>query len=126
MANYLLDSDVLIWILRGRKDSIDLIDELSDGGAPACSVISRYEVEVGMRKKELQSTQKLLNGLAELPVSSAIASLGAKIVREYKIKGQIISPFDAIIAATCIVNDLALVTYNPKHFPMPELRKYPI
>lgn len=128
MANYLLDSDVLIWLLRGRRETIDLVDELSDEGAPACSALSRYEVEVGMLPNEKKSTQELFDNLTVLPVDSPISAKAAELVRRYKAKakGKTLDPFDALIAATCVVNDLMLVTYNPKHFPMPELRKYPV
>lgn len=125
MANYLLDSDVLIWLLRGRKDTVDLVDELSDEGSPACSVLSQYEVEVGMLAHEKATTKQLFETLTVMQIDTAVASQAAEFVRRYKTKGKTLDPFDALIAATCVVNDLILVTYNPKHFPMPELRKYP-
>lgn len=125
MANYLLDSDVLIWLLRGRRQTVDLVDELTDESAPACSALSRYEVEVGMHPSEAAATQQLFQNLEVLPVDSTIAAQAAQLVRQSKKRGKTIDPFDALIAATCLEHDLSLVTYSPKHFPMPKLRKYP-
>jgi predicted nucleic acid-binding protein len=45
-------------------------------------------------------------------------------VRHFQAKGITLDKPAAIIGATAMVHGLVLVTYNAKHFPMPELRLY--
>ena len=47
MSNYLLDSDIIIWHLRGRKEITEMLKDLQRSGLPACSAISALEVQSG-------------------------------------------------------------------------------
>ena len=40
MSPYLLDSDVIIWVLRQHQRTLDLVQELTKAGIPACSPLS--------------------------------------------------------------------------------------
>lgn len=119
---YCLDTSALIWFLRGKASSVQLIEKISEEGVPACSALSVYEVEVGMKKGEEKGTQKFLNTLRIIPVDADIARLAAEYGREYARMGRTLNPVDTLIAATCLVHDLVLVTYDLKGFPMPELK----
>ena len=55
-----------------------------------------------------------------------IASEAGQLIREYKGKGVTLDIPDAVIASTCILHDLILVTYNRKHYPITELEFYPL
>jgi predicted nucleic acid-binding protein len=55
-------------------------------------------------------------------VNREIASKAAQLIREYKVKGITIDLPDGVIAGTCILHDLILVTLNKKHYPIPQLR----
>ncbi len=59
------------------------------------------------------------------PFTSAIADLTGDLLRQYRAQGMILSKPDAMIGATAIHHNLVLVTYNPQHFPMPEIQLYP-
>lgn len=52
MAKFLIDSDVIIWFLRGKKETIELLEKLQKLGVPACSPISIIEVQMGVKKGE--------------------------------------------------------------------------
>lgn len=124
MAEYLLDSCVIIWALRGRKEILEGLAALD--GVPGASALSVYEVEVGMKAGEETRTQKFLSALRLHPVTPEVASLAARFVREYRARGTTLDPIDALIAATAVLLDLVLLTKNIRHFPMPELRKLDI
>jgi predicted nucleic acid-binding protein len=93
-------------------------------GRVGIATISRVEISEGMREHEREGTMQLLDSLLSYPLDAAIADLGGEIIRRYRADGITLDKPDAIIGATAIHHDLILVTYNSKHFPMPELRLY--
>ena len=125
MAKYLLDTGPLILHLRGRKKAVRLMRGLGKSGRMAISVITRLEVRAGMHPDEKYATQKLLSRFVTYAVNRDIADKAGDYIREYRARGFTLSVPDAVIAATAVLHKLTLVTLNPKHFPMPELRLYP-
>lgn len=124
MNEYLLDSDVIIWILRGREDTIQLMEKIKKEVIPSCSVLSVFEIQAGMRRAEESKTNQFLDALKVWAVNKEIATLAAKYVREYRKKSKTLNPIDTMIAATCVLNNLTLVTYNPKDYPIGELNTF--
>jgi predicted nucleic acid-binding protein len=51
MSSFLLDSDVIIWHLRGRSDVTQILRGLQKFGVPACSALSVIEVQLGVKKE---------------------------------------------------------------------------
>ena len=126
MAKFLIDSDIIIYFLRGRKETIELLEKLQKSGVPACSPISIIEVQLGVKKDEEEKTSAFLNSLEIYSIDREIANLTSKFLREYKKKGITLEIADTIIGATCVLHDLVLVTYNVKHYPFKEIKFYPI
>jgi len=126
MSKFLLDSDVIIWHLRGRKEVTEMLRDLQRFGVPACSALSVIEVQLGVKKGEEEKTDRFLRSLMLFDVNRQIANQAALLIRGYKAKGIKIEVPDAVIASTCILNDLLLVTYNTKHYPIPELKFHPV
>ena len=121
MASYLLDSDVLIWLLRGRPETLRRLEALE--GQFGVSTISRAEIWAGAREPEHRQIEELFLSLTSYPVETAVADLAGKYLRHYSHRGRLsLELADALIAATAVVNELALITYNTSHFPMPELK----
>jgi len=126
MSKFLLDSDVIIWHLRGRKEVTEMLRDLQRFGVPACSALSVIEVQSGVKKGEEEKTDRFLGSLMVFDVNREVANQAALLIREYKAKGIRIEVPDAVIAGTCILHDLVLVTYNTKHYPIPELKFHPV
>ena len=125
MSSYLLDSDIIIWVLRRQQKTLELVREISRAGVPACSPLSVIEILIGARPEEEEETRKLLQAFQLIPVDWAIAARAAEYIQIYQGKDD--PDFaDAIIAATAVVHELTLVTYNRKHYPMPEIKLYPL
>jgi predicted nucleic acid-binding protein len=123
MSKYLLDSDIIIWHLRGRKEITEMLKDLQRSGLPACSAISVLEVQLGVKTKDEEGkTDRFLESLKVFDVNMDIAKIAAQLIREYKAKGVTIDIPDGIIASTCILHDLILVTYNRKHYSISELK----
>jgi len=123
MSKYLLDSDTIIWHLRGRKEITEMLKDLQRSGLPACSTISVLEVQLGVKTKDEEGkTNRFFESLKVFDVDMDIAKIAAQLIREYKAKGVTMDIPDSIIASTCILHDLTLVTYNRKHYPISELK----
>ncbi len=122
MSKYLLDSDIIIWHLRGRKEITDMLKDLQRSGLPTCSAISVLEVQLGVKTKDEEGkTNRFLESLKVFDVNMDIAKIAAQLIRVHKTKGVTIDIPDSIIASTCILHDLILVTYNRRHYPISEL-----
>jgi hypothetical protein len=126
MSRFLLDSDVIIWHLRGRKEITEMLRDLQRSGLPACSALSVLEVQLGVKKGEEEQTDRFLKSLRIFDVNMEIASKAAQLIRRYKARGVTLDLPDSVIAATCILHELILVTYNTKHYPISEIKFHPL
>jgi predicted nucleic acid-binding protein len=84
------------------------------------SVLSRAEIEGGMRSAERADVAKLFSYLRLVPVTDAIARQAAVHMRRYRRSHTGIDLADYLIAATAELSGAELVTLNVKHFPMVE------
>jgi predicted nucleic acid-binding protein len=91
-----------------------------------CSAVSFFEVQMGVRRGEEEATSRFLKVLKIFDVSWEVADRSAQLVREYQSKGRTLGVADAIIAGTCLLHSLTLVTYNRKPYPIAELDIYPV
>jgi predicted nucleic acid-binding protein len=122
MTKYLLDSGIIIWHLRGRKEVTEMLRDLQRFGLPGCSALSVLEVQLGVKKGEEEKTDRFLKSLKVFDVDSEIAGKAAHLIRESKARGITLDIPDAVIASTCILHSLILVTYNRKRYPISELK----
>jgi len=122
MANYLLDTTVIIDYLRGRKEKVALLKKLvSEGSLLSCCLVNIIEIYAGMQKGEREVTEEFLDSLEYYDVTREIAKEAGEYKRVFQKKGTTLSLPDVIIAAVAISNNLILLTDNPKHYPMPEV-----
>ena len=112
----LLDTCILIDVLRGRESAIDFIDALSD--RPALSVITATELVAGVRTTaERRHIDRLLETYVVVDIDLEVAKLAGEYVRQYG-RSHSVDPIDALIAATAKASGADFATLNIKHFPM--------
>jgi predicted nucleic acid-binding protein len=123
MSGVLLDSDVIIEVLRQRNpEVIESWIELADSReAVICSPLSVAEVFHGMREREKDAADKLFSSLLCFPIDQETGRRAADYLRVFR-KSHSLALGDAFIAATASQFDLLLWTRNRKHFPMRELQ----
>lgn len=121
---YLLDSDVIIWHLRGHEPTAKLLDVIDMEQPLGCSAVSTFEVWSGVRPKEEEATSEFLDALYTVPVNREIALQAGEYWRQFRRRGITLGRADALIAATARVLGLALVTYNGDHYPMKDIALY--
>jgi len=121
MPDYLFDSGILILHLRNQPGYPELTNRLMEEADVHISAMTRIEIVRGMRERERGVTFNLFDSLQTIPVTSKIADLAGELIRSWRERGVTLGDADAIIAASALQNNLALVTTNARHFPMPEL-----
>lgn len=122
MTTYLLDSDVIINYFAKNQEAVAVIEKISQLEAPAVSVLTVVEVQIGVKDAQVAKVNKFFDALKKIPVTESCAKLATEFIRNFGKKGKILHLIDACIAATAINNDLTLVTSNKKDYPMKELR----
>jgi predicted nucleic acid-binding protein len=112
----LLDTNVLIDLLRGRPEAQRFI--LSLPAPPALSVVTVTELRSGVRTA---AEQTRIDGIVATysirPVTLEIAERAGIFAQRYRASHGV-DTIDALIAATSEVESLPLATLNLKHFPM--------
>ena len=92
----------------------------------ACCSINITEVYAGLRAGEEAKTKLFFGALRFFAVTPEIASHAGLLRRDWRQKGQTLSVTDVTIAAVALAHKLPLLTDNGKHFPMPELVRFPL
>ena len=111
----LIDTDVLIWYLRGNENAGKIIN----ANIPFnISVVSYMELIQGMRSKgELKVLQKQLKkwSTSIIQIDVNISTRAMFFVEDYCLSHSL-ELADAMIAATAIENHEILLTANDKHY----------
>ncbi len=111
----LVDSDVLIWHLRGLPRATQRLDRLP---RLTISAITYLELLQGMRNRaELLAVQRSLamRNTERLPVTPMITERAIDLMERLSLSHGL-GMGDALIAATALEQGLPLITGNIKHF----------
>lgn len=111
----ILDTDVLIWLMRKNANAINLVASVQQR---EISQATWLELVEGVRdKRELAEIKSLLADLniRTLPLTESIGLRAGILMEEHALKGGL-DAMDSLIAATALVNNLPLATANRKHY----------
>lgn len=114
----LVDTDVLVWALRGSDPARSWLRAARERQPLAVSVVTVAELTGGMRSGERDRVWSLLAALRPEPVTELIARRAGEFRREYRSSHATIGTPDYLIAATADVLGVRLATLNVRHFPM--------
>jgi predicted nucleic acid-binding protein len=118
----LLDTTVLIDVLRGRSAAGRLLGLRSSGEVPFVCCINVEEIWRGVRPDEEDDAARLVDGLRLAGLGVAEGRRAGRWRREAAVQGVTLSQADCLIAAAAVGVGAQLATGNPKHFPMEELQ----
>ena len=121
----LVDSDILIEVVRGRDRQIvsQWMDLSSSDAAVLCSAVTVAELWAGARPVEHQVLGQLFGSITCVPVDAEGGRQAGEYLRDYG-KSHGVKVGDALIAACAVVSGATLWTRNRKHYPMKELEFY--
>lgn len=121
MRDILLDSDVIIEILRGNGEVTEEVISLGKSGRAALyTPISKAEIYHGIREGETGKAEMLFSGCRSVPITDEIGEKAGHYLRQfYKSHGTDIA--DALIAAAASITNAVLFTFNHKHYPMKDI-----
>ncbi len=115
MYDKILDTDILIWYLRGNVNAKKLIDSIGDF---AISSVTYMELVQGMRNKsELKALKRTLKQwrVKTIFISEEISAQALFYVEEYFLSHSM-QLADALIGSTCTTYGMTLYTANDKHY----------
>ena len=112
MIEYLIDTNIFIAILRGNAALKSFIESLD------CALDTTVYAELiqgAKNKLEVQKIERYLTRFELMHFDQSVSRKTIELIRIYS-KSHGLMFGDAIIAATCLENDLILITYNVKDF----------
>jgi predicted nucleic acid-binding protein len=125
MKGVLIDSDVIIDVLRGRDAS--LLSQWADLAAGSAlltySPVTAAEIWHGVREGEQAVIGALFEAMTCIPIDEAIGRVAGDYLRRYR-RSHSLALGDALIAATAAIHKMPLWTRNRKHYPMKEVRHW--
>ena len=112
MIEHLIDTNIFIAILKGDAKLKLFVESL----ACAIDTIIYIELIQGAKDKaEVRIIEKYLTKYQLIYFDKIISQTSIDLIRRYS-KSHNLMLGDAIIAATCLENNLTLITYNVKDF----------
>ena len=117
--DYLLDTNICIYFLKGRYGLVEKIEKVGFENL-YISEITIAELKYGVEKsanpeKNRPVINDLINRFKHLPIYGAL-DIYAKEKARLKTGGIIVDDLDLLIGSTAIQNNMILVTNNEKHF----------
>jgi predicted nucleic acid-binding protein len=114
-----IDSDVLIWHLRGERRALNFFRTFNHKGEYELWVgaMQRAEIVFFMRPEEEEATELFLAQFKTASVDQAMIDMAGALYRKWH-PGHGIDINDAILAATAIKTGGIIYCRNRKHYPM--------
>lgn len=119
MKQYLLDTNICIYFIKGKFDLKERFLSVSKEFR-FISEITLAELKFGIQNSEAPEKNKkaledFLTGVQILPIFNSLDLYATEKARLRK-KGQPIDDFDLLIGVSAVVNGMIMVTNNESHF----------
>ena len=111
----LLDTNILIDYFRGNQSATQFIDKQPKENLAICSVVAMELYKGSLNKAEFEKIKKTLKGFLMFDLNENVSRVALKLSEQYSLSHKMAVP-DTLIAATALVFDLELRTYNLKDF----------
>lgn len=111
----LADTCILIDYIKGTTNAINFINETGKQSICINSIIKMEILSGALNKKELKQIKIKLKHLKILPVDQEVLEIATGIIENFALSHNA-KIQDCIIAATALIYDVELFTYNTKDF----------
>jgi predicted nucleic acid-binding protein len=113
----ILDSDVIIEVLRGNSATVGwLRAQRAAGTTLSYSPVSRAEIRAGSRPAERPAIAALFGSLNVIPIEASTGEVAGEQLAKYA-RSHGVQMGDALIAASALEGANELATFNSRHFP---------
>jgi predicted nucleic acid-binding protein len=120
-----IDTDVLIFILRGneiiKRRFTDLVVETE--GYVFITPIQIAEIYAGLREKEKIKTGHFLESFSVIDIDKRVGEVAGVFINRFG-KSHNVTMGDSLIGAATKINGFKLWTLNKKHYPMFEEKEF--
>jgi len=124
VAGVLLDSDVIIEILRGRRETLEEFRRIAEAGVRTyCSPVAYAEILRRLRPGEEAVTEEFFQSRGQVVIDGKIGRRAGSYLARYS-RSHGLEIADAFVAACASSTGLHLWTRNRRDYPMPDLRLY--
>lgn len=125
MNAVLLDSDIVIEILRDRDPAIQSrwAETTGSDNLVLYSPVTAAEIWQGVRENEREAVRVWFTALTCVPIDATIGIRAGEYLQRFR-RSHGVEMSDALIAATASVHGLPLWTRNKKHYPMRDIDLY--
>ncbi len=120
MTKILLDSDVVINILKKHSQTIEKLAKFDECDFYISPIVIA-EIYAGIKPSEKEQVEKLFSYFKTVNIDNEVAIIAGKYANKFKKAFNGISLEDYMIAATAKYYNLPLWTYNKKHYPMKDI-----
>ncbi len=119
MKQYLLDTNICIYFIKGKFDLKEQFLSISKERR-FISEITLAELKFGIQnskapKKNQNALDDFLSGVQILPIFNSLDLYAIEKARLRK-QGQVIDDFDLLIGVSSVANGMIMVTNNESHF----------
>ena len=117
---YLLDTNICVYVIRKRPESVyRRLSNIGERGV-AISVVTAFELEVGALRFQGQhyseAVRLLIAELPVLPLEDSARTAYGQLRTVLERRGEVIGAYDMLIAAHALTLNATLVTNNEKEF----------
>ncbi|TGN17906.1 type II toxin-antitoxin system tRNA(fMet)-specific endonuclease VapC [Leptospira idonii] len=121
MSQYLLDTNICIYIINKKPETVLKKFKKISLDNIFISSITEFELRYGVEKSQrheqnLRLLEDFLGYLNIISFDGSDSNVAANIRTRLEKKGEVIGPYDLLIASQAIARELILVTNNEKEF----------
>ncbi|MBI4656872.1 MAG: PIN domain-containing protein [Elusimicrobia bacterium] len=126
MTKILLDSDVIIAVLRRDQRVKDELRALEESGHQIYyTPIAKAEIYHGMREGEEELVKAFFSDCLSFDITDETGETAGRYLKQYQ-ESHGTEIADALVAAAASLNNAELFTFNHKHYPMKDIKIYKI
>jgi tRNA(fMet)-specific endonuclease VapC len=119
-VQYLLDTDICIYWLKGKSTVRTKIEQVDRSDIAIC-VITVTELYFGAYnsnkiEQNLKTAENFIQSIAVLPLSNDTLKKFGQLKAQLRKLGTPVADFDLLIASVAIAQNLILVTNNTRHY----------
>ncbi|MEN4046863.1 PIN domain-containing protein [Sulfurimonas sp. NW15] len=120
MKKYLIDSDILIYFLKGKQEVVQMLSQIPIDDLYISRINYTELIYGAYNSSKINQNLKIIEPFLEnfkiLEFTQASSLVFAKEKARLKKNGNIIADMDLMIASIAIANDCTLISNNIKHF----------